>query len=172
MKNMKSSIGLVAVLLTLGIAALAYAFDGYGPGYGGPMMGRGMMGYDGGYGYGMGPGMMGYGPGYGRMRGYYGPNGSENLSQEDAAKLEQSQEKFFDETRDLRAAIRDKQFALNDELQKADPDRAKVADLQKQLTELESKFDQKALDHQLELRKQFPQATYGRGYGRGGYCWQ
>ena len=180
MKNMKSSLGIIAVVLIVGIAALGFAYDGYGPGYGGHMMGYGggygMMGYGGGYGNNMGPGMMGYGggygPGYGHMRGYYGPNGYGNLSQEDAAKLQQSQDQFFDQTRDLRNSIRDKQLALNDELQKTDPDRAKVADLQKQLSQLESQFDQKALDHQLELRKEFPQNTYGGeyGYGRGGNC--
>jgi zinc resistance-associated protein len=178
MKNMKSSMGIIAVVLVVGIAALGFAYEGYGPGYGGRMMGYGggygcmmgpgMMGYGGGY----GPGMMGYGPGYGHMRGYYGPNGYGNLSQEDAAKLRQSQDKFFDQTRDLRHSIRDRQLALNDEIQKPDPDKAKVADLQKQLSQLESQFDQKALDHQLELRKEFPQNTYGGGYGygRGGNC--
>jgi hypothetical protein len=177
MKQKKSSIAIIAVVLTVGIAALGFAFDGYGPGYGGRMMGYGggygymgpgMMGYGGGY----GPGMMGRGPGYGNMRGDYGPSGYGNFSQDDAARLQQSQDKFFDQTRDLRNSIRDKQLALNDELQKPDPDRTKVADLQKQLNQLESQFDQKALDHQLELRKEFPQNNYsgGYGYGRGGPC--
>lgn len=166
MKKLRSTLGVAAIVLTVGVAALAFAHDGYGPGWGGHMMGRGMMGYDGGYG-----GMMGDGPGYGHMRGYYGPNRDGNLSQEDAARLEQSREKFFESTRELRNSVRDKQFALNDELQKADPDRAKVADLQKQLSQLESEFDQKALDHQLELRKDFPKNTFSRGYGRGGNCW-
>jgi len=166
MKTNKSSIAIIAVVLTVGIAALGFAYDGYGPGYGGHM-----MGYGGGYGY-MGPGMMGWGPGYGHMRGYYGRDGYGDLSKEDAARLDQSQEKFFNDTRELRNSIRDKQFALNDELQKSEPDRAKVADLQRQLSQLESQFDQKALEHQLELRKELPQGNfaYGRGYGRGGYC--
>lgn len=162
MKNTKFTVGILAVILILGIAALGFAFDGYGPGYGGGMWGRG-MGYGCGAGYGQGP-----------MRGYYGSNAYGNLSQEDAAKLDQSQAKFFDETRELRSSIRDKQFALDDELQKANPDKAKIDDLQKQLSQLESQFDQKATDHQLELRKQVPQNTYGqgygRGYGRGRYC--
>jgi Spy/CpxP family protein refolding chaperone len=179
MKNMKSAMGIVAIVLTVGVAALAFGYDGYGPWYGGHMMGYGggygygmmgpgMMGYGGGY----GPGMMGYGPGYGHMWGNYGPNPYGNLSPDDAAKLQQSQDKFFDQTRDLRNSIRDKQLALNDELQKPNSDKAKVTDLQKQLSQLESQFDQKALDHQLELRKEFPQGNfaYGRGYGRGGYC--
>jgi Spy/CpxP family protein refolding chaperone len=166
MNPRKSSIAIIAVVLTVGVATLGFAWGGYGPGYGGHM-----MGYGGGYGY-MGPGMMGWGPGYGHMWGDYGPNGYANLSPDDAAKLQQSQDQFFDQTRDLRNSIRDKQLALNDELQKSNPDKAKVADLQKQLSQLESQFDQKALDHQLELRKEFPQGNlaYGGGYGRGGYC--
>jgi hypothetical protein len=165
MKTKKSSIAIIAVVLTVGIAAFGFAYDGYGPGYGGHMRGGG------GYGY-MGPGMMGWGPGYGHMRGDYGRDGYGDLSQEAADRLDQSQEKFFNDTRELRNAIRDKQIALDDELQKTDPDKAKVADLQGQLSQLESQFDQKALEHQLELRKEFPRGnfTYGRGYGRGGYC--
>jgi Spy/CpxP family protein refolding chaperone len=163
MKTRKTNIAIIAAVLTIGVAALVFAYDGYGPGYGGHMMGYG------GYGY-MGPGMMG--PGYGHMRGYYGRGGFGDLSKEDTARLDQSQEKFFNDTRELRNSIRDKRIALDDELQKADPDRAKVADLQKQLSQLESRFDQRALDHQLELRKEFPQGNFahGRGYGRGGYC--
>jgi Spy/CpxP family protein refolding chaperone len=166
MKTKKSTIAIIAVVLTVGIAALGSAHEGYGPGYGGHM-----MGYRGGHGY-MGPGMMGGGPRYGHMRGYYGRDAYGDLSKEDATKLEQSQEKFFNDTRELRNSIRDKQIALDDELQKNDPDRAKVADLQKQLSQFESQFDQKAVEHQLELRKEFPQGNfaYGRGYGRGEYC--
>ena len=146
MKNMKSALGIVAVVLTLGVAALAFGNDGYGPWYGGHM-----MGYGGGPGYMMGPGMMGYGPGYGHMRGYYGPDSYGNLSREDAGKLQQSQDKFFDQTRELRTSIRDKNLALSDEIQKANPDRTKIAELQKQLSQLEAQFDQKALDHQVGL---------------------
>lgn len=167
MKNMKSSLGIAALVLTLGIAALAFGYDGYGSWYGGHM-----MGYGGGNGYLMGPGMMGFGQRYGHMRGNYGPNAYGNLSQNEANKLQQSQDEFFDETRDLRDSIRKKQFALNDELSKTNPDEAKVADLQKQLSQLESQFDRQALDHQLSIRKEFPQGTsaHGRGYGRRGYC--
>jgi Spy/CpxP family protein refolding chaperone len=158
MKHMKSAMGILAVVITVSIASIAFAFCGDGSGYGGNMMGNG-GGYGGGNGYAMGPGMMGYGPGYRHMNGYYGSNGYGNLSREDAAKLEQSQQKFFYDTSSLRNSIRDKQFALNDELQKPDPDGAKVIDLQKQLSQLESQFDQKALAHRLELRKEFPQAN-------------
>jgi hypothetical protein len=88
-KYMKKGIfgfALTAIAIIIGFAALVFAYDNhYGcDGY--------MVGYGGGYG--KGPGMMGYGggygPSYGHMRGYYGPNENGILSQEDAAKLEQS----------------------------------------------------------------------------------
>lgn len=156
MKLMKPAIGIVAAFFVLGVAGLSFAQCGYGRGYGGGMMGRGMMG--------------GYGQGYGQgPMGHSGSNAYGNLSREDEARLDQAQTKFFDETRELRTAIRDKQFALDDELQKANPDKAKVNDLQKQLSQLESQFNQRALDNQLAMRKEFPNSGYARGYGRG-YC--
>lgn len=161
MKNIKHTMVTLIVVLTFGIVALAFAHDGYGPRYGDHM-----MGYGGGYGH-----MMGYGPGSGHMRGWSGPDGYGDLSREEAAQLEEMREKFTNQTRDLRNAIRDKRFALNDEIEKSNPDRAKVSDLQKQISALEAEFDQKTLAHRLELRERFPQRTYGGDYGRGGYCW-
>jgi hypothetical protein len=194
MKLNKKSIGILVAVLTVGIAAVAFAHDGYGggymtgPGYGGGMMGPGygggMMGpgYGGGMmGPGYGGGMMGPGYGGGMMGPGYGVNGNTprawgNLSEEDAAALNASQEKFFNETRDLRSQIQEKQIALNNELAGATPDQGKVAQLQKELSGLQAEFDQKAVAHQLEVRKLAPQGfnsgAYGRGYGYGGYCWQ
>lgn len=129
-----------------------------GPGYGGPMMGPG---------YG-GPMM---GPGWGR--GYRGGNG--DISDEDRAKIDAARDKFYDETRALRRDIDDKAYDLNKEISKDDPDAKKVAELQKQLSKLESEFDQKAVQHRLEMRKLLPESFQGRGwgpYGRGGYCWR
>jgi Spy/CpxP family protein refolding chaperone len=156
MKHIKSKIGIVAVVFTVGIAAVALAHGWDGSGYGG---------------YVMGPGMMGYGPGYGGHMMGYGPYGNGNLSPQDTTKLEQSQQKFFNDTNDLRNSIQEKQFALNQELQQTNPDRDKVTNLQKELSQLESQFDQRALEHQLELRKNFPENALGMGYGRGGNCW-
>jgi hypothetical protein len=197
MKMNKKSIGILVAVLTVGIASLAFAHGGYGggygmgPGYGGGMMGPGYGGYMMGQGYGgmmgqgyggymMGPGYGGMmGPGYGgRMMGYgpgYGPNMTGpgawgNLPEKDAAALNESQEKFFNETRDLRSQIQEKQVALNNELASANPDKSKVIQLQKGLSGLQAKFDQKAIAHQLEVRKLLPknfnQGAYGRGYGR------
>ena len=161
MKNKKiSTVFLVAALVT-GIAVLAYADDRYGPGYG-----RHMTGYGGGYGH-----MMDGGPAYGHMRGYSGPDSYGNLSREEAARLEEIREKFINQTRDLRNAIRNKQFALNDEIEKPNPDRGKVSELQKQISALEAEFDQKALAHRLQVRRALPQSVYGSGYGRRGDCW-
>jgi hypothetical protein len=165
MKNMKTKIGIVVVALIFGIAAVVMAHDWDDQGYGGSMMGPGYGGHM------MGRGMMGYGPGYrGQMMGN-GPYGYNGLSREEAAKLEQTQEKFFNDTRDLRNNIEQKQLTLNQELQQSNPDRDRVLNLQKELSQLESQYDQKALEHRLELRKTFPENAIGMGYGRGAYCW-
>jgi len=165
--NKKSIFGLAAVL-TLGLAAVAFAHGGWG--YGGGMMGPG---YGGGY-------MMG--PGYGgHMMGWDaddGPNGRGycsrgNLSDEDAAKLNASQEKFYQDTRGLRDRIDEKELALRSEMNKDNPDQVKVYDLQKEISSLRADFDQKALAHQLEVRKLLPDNFRGSGYGYGrGYCWE
>jgi len=178
MNKIKTTFIIIAFVATAGLVSTAFAHGGWGGGgYGGHMMGYGygmgpgMMGYGG---YGMGPGMMGYGygPGYGRYdRGNY----PADLSREDGQRLEQARDKFFDETRTLRDQIQDKQFALNTELDNANPDKAKVAELQKSISKLQSDYDQKALDYRLEVRKILPEGTaaIGNGYGPGygGCAW-
>lgn len=167
----KTIIGLVAVL-TLPLAALAYAHGGYGggymmgPGYGGHMMGPGYGRHMMDYGPGCGP-YMGYGP---QMRGY---DNWGNLSDENAAKLDKARDEFFESTRDLRRQIDKKQTAIEEELRKDNPDTGKVVDLQKALSGLQAEFDQKALAYRMEVRKLLPQesARGPYGEGRGGYCW-
>ena len=171
--NTKSIFGLAAVLI-LGIAAVAFAHGGWGygshmGGYGGHMMGPG---------YGGGTMM---GPGYGgHMMGWdadndaycrgYGARG--NLSDQDAAKLDASREKFYQDTRGLRDQIEEKSLALRDEMDKTTPDQAKIFALQKEISSLRSDFDQKALTHQLEVRKMLPEDFRdGFANNRGGYCW-
>ncbi len=156
---------IISAALLLGGAAVVFAHGGYGRGgYGGHMMG----------GPGYGGHMMGYGPGYrGEGRGY-----GANLTEEQQAKLDDAREKFFAETEDIRDQIQEKRFALGTEMRKETPDSGKAADLQKEISKLESEFDQKAIQHQLEVRKMLPENTrrgYGRGYGQGyggGYCRQ
>jgi Spy/CpxP family protein refolding chaperone len=159
-RNTKSIV-IAAVVLIAG-ATFAFAHGGWGNddyGYGGHMMGPG---YGGNY-------MMG--PGWGR--GYH--HGYGNLSDEDRAKIDAARDKFYDETRSLRRDIDDKAYDLNKEMDKDTPDANKVAELQKQLSKLQSEFDQKRVQHRLEMRKLLPENYQGseRGYyGRGGNCWQ
>ena len=173
-KRFKKSIFLGAVLL---IATAAIAFAHGSGGYGGYGMGPGMMGYGGYGGYGMGPGMMGYGgygghmmgPGSWSDRGY-----NANLSDEQRDKLDAAREAFFNDTRQLRDQIQEKRYSLNNELNKENPDTSKVTELQKELSKLDSEFDQKSIAYQLEVRKILPENDLRAGFGAGfrnGYCW-
>lgn len=157
--NKKNIIGLAAVL-TLAIAAIAFAHEGYGRhmgGSGGHMMGPGY-----------GDHMMGYDFNDGRyMR---GDDARGDLSDEEAAKLEASQKQFFEDTRELRGQIDEMQIAMRNEMSRDNPDRDKIFELQKQVSVMQSDFDQKALAHQLEVRQLLPDNYRVSGYGRG-YCW-
>ena len=165
--NTKSIFGLAAVL-TLAIASVAFAHGGWG--YGSHMGGYGghMMGYGGGYGGHM------MGPGYGPMMGPgYGPAYGD-LSEEDYNKLEAANEKFFEQTRDLRQQLDEKRFALEKEWAQENPDTGKIKALQADISKLRSEFDAKAVEHELEVRKMMPESARGRNYAggyRGGYCW-
>jgi zinc resistance-associated protein len=135
---------------------------GYGPGYRGHMMDYGDYGDH----------MMGYGPWADRAwshNGYYS-----GLSDEETAKLDSAREAFFNDTRELRNQIQDKRFDLRSELNKEDPDTATVTLLQKELSKLDSEFDQKSIEYQLKLRKILPEKDLSSGFGPGfggGYCW-
>ncbi|BBO90296.1 hypothetical protein DSCOOX_34760 [Desulfosarcina ovata subsp. ovata] len=149
----------------VGGEAILHGYGMYHGDWGGHMMDSGYRGH-----------MMG--PGYGgHMMGYrHGPYMHDdddwgNLPKEQANKLEAAQERFYNETRGLRRAIDDKQFALNSELNKESPDNDKAMALQSEISKLQNDFDQKALEHQIEVRKIVPDAyAAARGYGNG-YCW-
>jgi len=169
MNGIAKKLSITAFILTLGAAGLAFAHGGFGGyGYGGHMMGPGY-----GYGHMMGPGMMGYGHhmGWGRDR------ESAGLTQEQADRLEAARESFYRETRDLRNQIYDRSEQIHREFSKENPDRSRVQDLQKELSQLESELAQKRLDYQLKTRDIAPESEgdfAGRGnYGPGaGYCWR
>lgn len=154
----------VSIILLVG-STVAFANGGYGKRWGhndDRMMGPG---YGAGYGMGYGPNMRGYGA-------------STNLSEEDQAKLNQLQDSFFKETRELRGQIDENRVVLRNEMMKDKPDEAKVLKLQKQISSLKSDFDQKAIKHRLEVHKILPDNYQGRGFGPGprggrgaGYCW-
>ncbi len=165
MKTSKLTITLTiaSVVLLIG-AGLAFAHGGAGYG------GYGRMGRS----YG---GHMMDNPGYGpHMRGY-GAWG--DLSDEDAAKLEEARSRFYKATQELRGNIEEKSVVLRNEMIKDNPDTDKVMKLQKELSALEAEFDQKAVQHRLEMNKLAPEGfrgggarrNFGSGSGRGGCRW-
>ncbi|CAD7842724.1 MAG: hypothetical protein [Olavius algarvensis Delta 4 endosymbiont] len=133
------------------------------------------------------------GPGYGDSEGSRYGRGDRswgNLSEEDAQKLEAKREAFFKDTEDLRRSIYQTRLEMKAEMVKEDPNREKLSDMQeklsdmqKELSNLQAEFDQKRLDHRLEMKKVLPDnyragggMGRGRGWGRGpgyggGGCW-
>jgi zinc resistance-associated protein len=120
---------------------------------------------------------MGYGPypgwGHHSMHAWYhgeddGPGFGcwGDLSKEDIQKVEKERADFFEATKNLRATIYQKRLELKSELAKENPDAKKAAELQTEISGLKAEFDQKRLNHFLNLRKISP--DIGRGFG-GGY---
>ena len=163
----------LAIVAVLGIAVTSFA--GWGRGH-----------------WGFGQHM---GSGYGMHRGWadgprgYGSQGYQSdLSDEDIANLDKERKAFFEATSELREQLYQKELELRSELAKPEPDAKKAAGLQKEISNLEGQLDQKRLDQQIKMRKDFPRfgnrgyggmgmggGMYGRGgggYGRGGgACW-
>ncbi|UCH82305.1 MAG: hypothetical protein JSW20_06630 [Nitrospiraceae bacterium] len=124
----------VAVVFILAVGAIAYA---HGPGYDG--WGGGHM-----KGYVYGGHMMG--PGYGR-----------HMMAREGAGYEDNQ-KFLDETRDLRKDLHSKRFEYMELSRNSDTSEEALSKLDKEIIELEDKIREKA-----------PRTAMGRaGYG---YCW-
>ena len=135
----------------------AYAFADWGGGYGPRGWGHQGRGWNH-----MGRG----GPGYG-----YGSD----LNEDEYKKLDEERQAFFKETENLRQDIYEQELALERELTKESPDAKKAAKLQKELSELETRFEQKQIDHHLAVKKINPRMGRGymerggmMGYGRGG----
>jgi Spy/CpxP family protein refolding chaperone len=157
MRNVKTMIITLASLAVIGFALNAFAHGG--------------MGWGGGWGH--------HGPGW-HHRGDYGPGYDDPMSKEHYQQLEQKREAFFQETRELRADLYEKERALESELAKAEPDASRATGLQKEISQLQSQLDQKRIDHMVEMRKLSPNAgrgfmrggpMMGYGPGAGGYCW-
>jgi Spy/CpxP family protein refolding chaperone len=125
--------------------------------------------------------------GWGRSRHMMGPRGSApeycygsergygDVTKEQRSKLEEFDQKFYNETANLRDEIWTKSAELNRLLSSADPDPEKVRVLQSELSELRAKVDEKNLAYEFEARKILPglrsSGRYGMGYGHhmGGY---
>mgnify|MGYP001545988967 CR=1 FL=1 len=165
MRILRNIILTIAVMALAGIGINAFAHGGMG-------RGGGMMGGYGGGGYHHGPGWH-HGYGYDNDRGA-------RWSDEDYRKFEEQREAFFKETQEIRSKLSDKERELQNELAQDNPDAAKASSLQKEISDLQSEFDQKRIEHMVEMRKQNPNMGKGfmgggpgKGYGssRGGYCW-
>ncbi len=173
---------IIAVLAVVALVGFgSYAFADRGGGYGD--RGYGQHGYGMGYGqhgYGMGHGQHGYDMGYG-PRGYRDDYRQDrdyegDLTRDKIRQLEETHEAFYKDTEKLRDNIYDKEVDLSRELAGENPDKQQAAKLQKEISKLRSKLDQKRIDHLIETRKIAPKAGRGwmRGYGpRGGEsCWR
>ncbi|MEW6670260.1 MAG: periplasmic heavy metal sensor [Thermodesulfobacteriota bacterium] len=131
----------------------------------------------------------GWGWGGGHMMGYWGRGPGDydrddrgyasTLTREQQDRLTDLDRKFYDETRELRDKLWSKSAELNAALAEASPDTAKVTGLQKEVSDLRAKLDEKMVTYEIEARKIAPDNRfsggygYGRhmmgGYGRGGY---
>jgi hypothetical protein len=155
----------MAIAIILGIGSYAYA--DWGRGYGGHH-GRGYFhhGYHHGSEYDRGF----HGRGYGCER---------HLNEDERQQLDEKREAFFKATKGIREEIYQKKLTLRNELAKDNPDSKKAAELQKEISELLSRFDQKRIEHMINVKKINP--DIGKGYlGRydrghrpyhGGGCW-
>jgi len=157
--NNKLVIGLT-IAVAIGIGSYAFAHMGGGYGY-----------YEGMHG---GPGM---------HHGYYDESGygyPGNLTDEDIQALEAERSVFFKETEDIRRNLYSKELELRSELYKKNPDASKAEALQKEVSELGSKLDQKRIDHMIKMRKLNPNVggeymgEYHMGYGNSFLesCWR
>ena len=156
MRKVSMLIIAIAAVAAIGIGVNAFAHSG---------------GWGGGWGH--------HGMGW-HHQGGYGPAYGDQLSEKEYRQLEQKREAFFNDTRGVRARLYEKERELGLELAKTEPDAAKAARLQKDISELQGQFDQKRIDHMVEMRKLNPSMGRGfmaggpmMGYGSqgGGYCW-
>ena len=135
------------IILILTIAAIlgfgAYAFAHMGMGYGPSDWGSHMAGwYHKGYNQ----------PGYG-----YIPN----LTDAQINKMEKERANFFEATKALRDDIYAKELEIRSELAKSNIDNAKAASLQKEISKLRTRLDQKHIDHIINMRKISPNMARG-----------
>jgi hypothetical protein len=127
----------------MGPGWLGYGQPGYGqPGYGQPGYGQPGYGYPG-YGY---PGY-GYNPGYGQTA------------------LQSGEVRLSEETKELREKIDKKLRELEGMMGKEKPDKEKILAAHRELLDLQSQLEQKAMQHRLENPRPAGPMPYGGGYG-------
>jgi Spy/CpxP family protein refolding chaperone len=110
--------------------------------------------------------MQGYGPGGPGDQPRYGA-WDEKLTDEQREQINKLQQKFYDDTAQLRSQIAAKHSELNILMNTSNPDVQKAKALQKEVSDLKAKMAQETLNFQFEVRKINPDARLGMGYGRG-----
>ena len=140
----------LVITLAIGLLITALAIPVFARGRG---WGRG--GHMGGF-WGGGPGSCGQ-----YDRGY----GSQNP--EERTRQDLRGEGFYNDTAEIRNQIRTKSAELDAVLNSPNPDPEKAKSLQKDISELQAKMDEKRLSYELEARKGAPKGSYGGGYDRG-----
>ena len=145
MNNFAKTVTVLAIAGIVGFAATSFA--GWGRGGGGNCWGQGS-----------GWGQRGYAP-----SGYQG-----NLSDEQITRLDKERQAFFEETRNLRENLYQKELELRSELAQKDPDAQKAAGLQAEISDLTAQLDQKRIDHRVLMQEENPELFAGRGYRKGG----
>jgi len=119
-------------------------------------------------GWGRGGGGYCQGQGSGWTQRGSGPAGYQNdLNDEDLDKLNKERQAFFEDTRELRENLYQKELELRSELAKKDPDAQIAVGLQKEISDLESQLGQKRVENRIKMQKENPDFFAGRGYGQG-----
>jgi len=110
----------------------------------------------------------GWGQGSGRTQRGFGPAGYQgNLNDDQIDKLNNERQAFFEDTRELRENLYQKELELRSELAKKDPDAKKAVSLQKEVSELQGQLGQKRVEHRIKMQKENPEIFADRGYGQG-----
>ncbi len=90
-----------------------------------------------------------------------------SYDREREGQLNEFDQTFYDEMSALRNDMWAKSRELDDVLNSSNPDVDRAKEIQKEMSELRAKMDQKRLDYQLEARKNGSVLQFGKGYGRG-----
>lgn len=93
-------------------------------------------------------------------------NRNSDLTTEQREALEKLHEEFYDETLDLRNDLRTKRTELINIMSQKEPDEKKAKAVQKEISDIQAKLDQKRIELRIKVLKINPDAGYGRGLGR------
>ena len=117
-----------------------------------------------------------------RYAGNFAPDCRANMTEEQLEKAHGERQAFFSATAEIRRKLLEKDMEFQSVLVKQEPDVDKLKALQKEISELEARLDEKWLAHFLEMKKINPDAgkgcaaryfdKYGQGraQSRGPFC--